>query len=125
MQIESLRRYRVFLIVLVYVIMALTGIRFGIVQDITRERQFFNSLILGLVLTQICIVDSKIVGKPLSKFSYWLVFIFYGIAVPVCVIRAHGFKGVGIVIAHYLGFMLISIIFAVITYLFLYGIIYS
>ena len=120
MQMESLRRYRLFLIVMVYIIMASIGVRFGFDQEISKEREIINSLFLGLFLTQICIVDGRIAGKPLSIFSYWLVLIFFGIAVPVCIIRAHGFKGVAIVLAHYLGFMLVLISFAFITWWFLF-----
>ena len=121
MQIESQRKYRRFLIVLVYLIMAMMGIRFGIYQDISRGRQIIYSIALGLVLTQICIVDSRIVGRPLSIFSYWLIFIFYGVAVPVCIIRARGLSGIGILVAHFVGLMLVQIISSVVTSLLVYG----
>ena len=122
MQLKSLKRYRLFLIVLVYIVMASIGIRFGVFQYISRERGFFNSLILALFLTQICIVDGRIMGKPVSIFSRWLVFMLYGIAVPVFIIRAYGFRGVIIVIAHYIGLMVILFIAELITNYFLYGV---
>ena len=118
MKIESQRRYRTFLIVLVYLIISMIGIRVGIYQGISRERGVFYSLALALVLTQICIVDSRIVGRPLPIFSYWLLFIFYGIAVPICIIRARGLSGLGIVAAHFVGLMLVYLVSFFVTSLF-------
>jgi len=119
--VKGQRRYRTFLIVLAYLIMAMMGIRLGIFQEISLGRNYIYSIALALVLTQICIVDSKIMGSPLPIFSYWLIFIFYGIAVPVCIIRARGRTGLVIVAAHYLGLMLVYIASCFITYLFVYS----
>lgn len=117
MQIESQKRYRMFLIMLVYIFMALIGIRYGIHPKV-RSFDFINAIVLALLLTQLCIVDSKIVGKPLSIFSYWVVFIFYGIAVPICIIRAHGSKGLLIIVAHLFGLLLVLVMSSFITLLF-------
>ena len=116
LQIQSQKRYRAFLIVLVYVIMALIGIRYGVHPEV-RSYDFINAIVLALVFTQLCIVDSRIAGKPLSIFSYWLIFIFYGIAVPICVIRAHGTKGLLIIVAHLFGLLLVLTVSAFITLL--------
>jgi len=122
MKIESQRRYRTYLIVLVYFIIAMMGIRIGRFQYISRGIDFYYSLALALVLTKICIIDSRIVGKPLSIFSYWLVFIFYGYAVPICIIRARG--KFGIVIAHLISLTLVYIISALITTYIVHGALY-
>ena len=121
MLIESQKRYRLFLIVIVYLIIAIRGLRNGTYLDMSMDREYLFSVIIALTLTHICIVDSKIVGKPLSIFSYWIVFIFCGIAVPVCIVRAHGIKGLGIIIIHLMGFVLIFSLSFYITWLFLYG----
>jgi len=121
MQMENQKRYRTFLIVLVYIIVALIGIRLGIFQEMSRGREIFHLLILALIITKICIIDSRITGKPLSIFSYWLIFILCGIAVPICIVRAHGFKGVVIIIAHYLGLMLVFILSWLVTTSLVYG----
>jgi len=122
MLVKDLRRYRIFLIVLVYLIMVMMGIRLGISYgEMSKEREIFYSLALGLVLTQICIVDSRIVGKPLSIFSYWLILIFYGIAVPICIIRARGLSGLGILVAYFAGMILVQIISLFVTRLLVYG----
>ena len=115
MKIESQRRYRTFLIVLVYLIMAMMGIRLGYYQNIPKELGYVYAIALSLVLTQICIVDSRIVGKPLSIFSYWLIFWFYHVSVPICIIRARGKFGLVIVVAHFIGLMLIQAIFSFLT----------
>jgi len=122
MLVKEQKRYRTFLIVLVYLIMVMIGIRLGISSGVmSRDRGIFYSFALALVLTQICIVDSRIIGKPLSILSYWLIFIFYGIAVPICIIRARGLSGLGILIAHFVGMMLVYIASYFVTDLFVYG----
>ena len=121
MKIESQRRYRTYLIVLAYLILAMKGIRFGYYQYISKEIEFFYSLVLALILTEICIVDCKIVGKPLSIFSYWLVFMLYGYAVPICIIRARGKFGIVIVAVHLIGLILVSTISILITDFLVHG----
>ncbi len=121
MKIECQRRYRTYLIVLVYFIMAIKGIRFGYYQYISVGIGYFYSLALALVLTEICIVDSRIVGKPLSIFSYWLVFILYGYAVPICIIRAHGKFGLVIIAAHLIGLILVYVLSSFITTFLVHG----
>jgi hypothetical protein len=103
MNIESQRRYRTFLLVLVYLILIMMGIADGTSKyGLSEERRNFHSLTFVLVLTHVCIVDCKITGKPLSIFSYWLVFMFYGIAVPVSIIRVRGLRGLAYFTAHFL-----------------------
>ena len=115
MWIQNQRRYRTFLIVLVYLIVVTMGIRRGGSQFVPREREFFYSLMLALALTRVCIVDCRVVGRPLSIFSYWLVFMLYGIAVPNCIIRARGIRGLGIVAAHFVGIILVFGVSLVVT----------
>jgi hypothetical protein len=92
--VESQKRYRTFLLVLVYLILFMTGIADGTsAYGLPEERRTFYTLAFALVLTHVCIVDCKIAGKPLSIFSYWLVFMLYGIAVPVSIIRVRGLRG--------------------------------
>jgi hypothetical protein len=103
--------------------MVVMGIRLGASPDgMPKEREYFYSLMLALVLTHVCIVDSKIIGKPLSIFSYWIVFWLYSIAVPVCIIRKRGWSGLKIVIVHFIGLILTQILSSFITLLLVYGI---
>jgi hypothetical protein len=116
MNIESQRRYRTYLLVLVYLITMMEGIAFGVFTfEISPEREALYTLALALVLTQVCIVDSRIVGRPLPLSTYWLVFIFYGIAVPICIIRARGLRGMGYVAAHFAGIILSLILSSLVT----------
>jgi len=115
MWIESQKRYRRFLILLLYYTCIIIGIRVGVSSYVPIERQYLHSIILALILTQICIVDSRIVDKPLSIFSYWLVFMLYSIAVPVCMVRARGVRGLGIVAGHLIGLVLVYIIAMIVT----------
>jgi hypothetical protein len=121
MKIDGQRRYRTYLIVLVYLIIAMMGIRIGCFQYISRGINFIYSIALALILTEICIVDSKIVGKPLSIFSYWLIFWFYHISVPICIIRARGKFGFVIIAAHLIGLILVQTIFSFLTRFLAFG----
>ena len=120
MQMKSQRRYRIFLIVLVYLVAAIYSIGLGISSEV-RQRDLLYSFIIAFLFTQICIVDSRIYGKPLPPNSFWLVLMFYPIAVPILIIRAHGIKGIGFLIIHLLGLILVSIVFCLITTRLVYG----
>ena len=111
MNIKSQKRYRTFLLALVYFIVVMMGIAHGASASLmSPEREYLYTFTFALVLTQVCIVDSKIAGKPLSIFSYWLVFIFYGIAVPVSIIQVRGLRGLICVAAHFVGMVLALIV---------------
>jgi hypothetical protein len=119
MQIESQKRYRTFLIIVAYIIMAMSGVSYASAYYINSPDEFLYTIILALVLTNICIVDSKVSGKPLSILNYWIVFIFYGIAVPVCIIRSHGMKGIAVIFIHLIGLVLVLSLSSYITWLLL------
>jgi len=121
MNIKSQKRYRLFLIVLLYFVSATIGIRIGAFGYVSAEREVLNSLLLALILTHLCIVDRRIVGKPLPTSFYWLVFILYGIAVPVCIIRARGLGGVVVVVIHFVGMLLVYLAAAIVTSLLVNG----
>jgi len=116
MNIESQRRYRTYLLVLVYLIVMMEGIAIGVfASELPLERERLYSLALGLVLTQVCIVDSRIAGRPLPLTTYWLVFMLYGIAVPYCIVLARGLRGIIYVAAHALGMSLVFLISSIVT----------
>jgi hypothetical protein len=97
--------------VLAYFIVMMMGIANGaFISGMPQEREILYSFAFALVLTQVCIVDSKIVGKPLLISNYWLVFILYSIAVPICIVRARGLRGLAYVAVHFVGLELVLII---------------
>ena len=106
MRIESQRRYRTFLIVLAYLIISMMGIRVGIYSELGSGGALY-SIALAFVLTQVCIVDSRIVGRPLPPNSYWLILMFSPFLVPLCIIRGRGMKSIWILAAHFAGMMLV------------------
>jgi len=121
MNIKSQKRYRLFLIVLLYFVYAMIGIRMGAFGFVTSQRWVLHTLLLGLILTHLCIVDCRIVGKPLSVFNYWLVFILFGIAVPLCIIWARGVRGVLIVAIHFVGLLFVYLAAMFVTSLLVNG----
>jgi hypothetical protein len=123
MQIESQRRYRRFLIVLVYLIEAMVGITLGIYSE-PGTREALYSISLAFVLTQICIVDSRIVGKPLPPNSYWIILMLSPLSVAICIIRGRGVAGAGILAAHFVGVVLVLNLFMVVASLLVHGTIF-
>jgi hypothetical protein len=51
-----------------------------------------------------------------------LILIFFPIAIPICIIRARGIAGLGVVAAHFIGLMVVQIIAWYVTGLLVYGI---
>lgn len=121
MNIKSQQRYRLFLVVLLYLVCVTIGIRLGAFGYVSAEREVLNTLVLGLILTHLCIVDRRIVGKPLPTSFYWLVFILFGFAVPLCIIQARGVRGVLIVVIHFVGLLLIYLAAIFVTSLLVNG----
>ena len=107
MNSENLKKYRKFLIILLYLVIAVTGFEAYFNSEQIQPHEVLISFFLAALLTHLCIIDGKIVGKPLPFFSYFFVFILFGIAAPVCVIRAHGIKqGIKIILIHLVGLFL-------------------
>ncbi len=121
MQIERQRRYRTFLVVFVYLIVAMAAIRMAI-GDEAESRRLLYSVALALALTRICTLDSAILGKPLPPCSNWLIFLAQPFSVPIYIIRARGMRGLGILAVHFLGIMVVWIMFAALA-LVAYGVI--
>lgn len=109
------------MIVLLYFFCATVGLRVGAFGDMSAGREVLNSFILAVILTYICIVDSRIAGKPIPISVYWLVFMLFGIAVPVCIISAHGKRGLVIVAIHIVGLVIVYVATALITSLLIRG----
>jgi len=112
MQIENQKRYRAFLVILVYLIIAIIGLRYDVDFEKNELHACLIYMVLAFTLTHVSIVDSRITGKPIPSSSYWLVLIFYGIAVPICIIRSHGIrKGVKLIILNSIGFLVVLSLF--------------
>ena len=99
------------MIVFAYAITALAAIRMAI-GDEAESRRLLYSVTLALVLTRICTLDSAILGKPFPPCSNWLIFLAQPFSVPIYIIRARGIRGLGILAVHFLGIMVVWIMFA-------------
>jgi len=123
MRIENLKKYRTFLIVLAYLIMLILGITVGItLEEVSNQKMFVCGFVLAFVFTHICILDRKIIGKPLPISTYWLVLILWIVAVPICIIQARGWAGFKIIVIHFVGLILTYFVSFLVTYLLVYGI---
>ena len=120
MWVRNLRKYRTFLIVFLFLVEILMGIRTGYFIELGIEK-FLYAIAVGLAVAKICEVDSRIVGKPLPINSFWLIFFFYSIAAPICLFRTRRMKGLLIFAAYYIGILFVYGTFFYITYFLTYG----
>ena len=54
-------------------------------------------------ITYWCIVDARVIGRPILFSFYWLIFFFWPIAVPIYLIWARRLRGLGFALLHYAG----------------------
>lgn len=59
-------------------------------QEDALEAAWLTQIAWGLLLTMWCREDAILAQRPLPTMSLWLVFLFWPIAVPVCVLRIYG-----------------------------------
>ncbi len=50
-----------------------------------------------------CITDARIEGKPILHSLYWIVFFTWPVAVPICLMRSRGIRGLGLAALHAFG----------------------
>ena len=58
------------------------------------------SLFTALVVTLLCITDSKVRGKPMVQAAQWIMFFTWPIAVPIYLVWSRGAKGLLILFGH-------------------------
>lgn len=122
MSFERLKKYRKFLVILFYFVIAVVGFDAYFNSEQIQPHNFILSFFVAALLTNLCVIDSKIVGKPLPFFSYFFVFILFYIATPICIIRAHGFKkGIKIILFHLVGLFLTAFVVMLVCDFFFYS----
>jgi hypothetical protein len=93
-------------VVVIYLLSVLWGAKSVFEMD-PRIRLVF-SLALSVFVTQFCIVDSQIRGKPLLRSFHWLIFFTWPISVPIYLIRSRGVKRLHWVVIAVVGYIAAS-----------------
>ncbi len=120
MNIESLKRYRTFLIVYVYIIVAIYGTRAALPIDMGLRGYLFG-LVISFAVAYICIIDSHITRKSLPMPIFWFILAFFPASVLFYFTIAHGLKGLMFCAFHFIGIILIFSASFNITYYLVYS----
>jgi len=78
------------LIAISFALQFVWGLRTAFNPD--KPEMVLVAIVAGVVATQFCIVDSKIIGNPLPWSLGWLIFGTWTLAVPIYLIRTRGWK---------------------------------
>jgi hypothetical protein len=98
------RRSRRILGLLLYVVAAACGWSEVFHPDHGGLLQAFFALAFSILLTYWCIIDSRVMGRPiLSSFS-WLIFFFWPVGAPSYLIWSRKWRGLGLAVLHAIGF---------------------
>src|SRR5204862_7830303 len=65
-----------------------------------REFELLASLSTSILVTLVCIADSKVIGKPMVPAAHMALFFTWPITAPIYLIWSRGAKGVIVLAAH-------------------------
>ena len=77
-------------VIFIYGLSAVTGMR-AVFEPVGWE-PLFCSLLMGVLMTRFCMMDSHVRGKPLAWSVPWLIFFTWPIFVPVYLVATRGLK---------------------------------
>jgi hypothetical protein len=55
-----------------------------------------------------CVVDSRIVGRPVLQSLHWVLFVAWPVAVPIYLLYSRRLRGLGILVLHAIGLLLVA-----------------
>jgi hypothetical protein len=96
---RSLRRFRLGFLLITYVLFALAGAR-----SVVATERGLSDLVIGILVaiavTKSCVMDSRLIGKPLPRTARWVMFLMWPLAAPVYLLWARGWAGLGWAVLH-------------------------
>ena len=93
------RRIRAHMLILLFLVSILWGLHSALTWQ-SEEVRLALSLLTAFVVTQCCIADSKVVGKPILLSFQWLMFLFWGISAPLYLVWTRRLRGIGLAIGY-------------------------
>ena len=67
-------------------------------------------VIVPLMMARTCAADARLMGKPINLLSQWHILLAWPIALPICLVRSRGWRGVGLVALHLAAVMTILVL---------------
>jgi hypothetical protein len=102
----SFSTLRVVLLVFAFLAAAFLGFRLGFLRRSLPDDALYTAA-LGLAVTGLCVLDARLLGKPIPLLARWVVLIAWPVSAPLCLIRSRGARG--LLLLALLAFMLVGI----------------
>lgn len=95
-----MKRRRFLYLISLYLLAVLAGVR----ATALPQRSYLSDLLLQLeaaiVITQLCVVDARLLGRPLVHAAQWVMFLSWPLAVPIYVLWSRKLRGALLLLAH-------------------------
>ena len=82
----------------------LLAVLFGIRATALPPRTYFSDLLLqfefALVVTQLCVIDARLLRRPLVHAAQWVMFVFWPFVMPVYVLWSRRLRGLLLLLVH-------------------------
>lgn len=66
------------------------------------------ALAMASAVTYLCIVDSRIVGRPIVQSVHWIMFVTWPVAAPIYLIYSRRWRGVALLLLHVIGLVVVA-----------------
>ena len=57
-------------------------------------------LMVPLMMARTCAVDARLMGKPIHLLRQWHILLAWPVALPICLVRSRGWRGLGLLVVH-------------------------
>lgn len=94
-----MKTLRLALLIAFYFIIAAATIRTLLVAK-PGPTDLLISLCTAIVVTWLCIADSRLMGRPMVQSTHWIMFFTWPVAVPIYLVWMRGMRGLLILLAH-------------------------
>lgn len=106
------RRRRRSALVYLYAVFLLSGLLIGLLwhasdPDVFLRVRLLSAIAISLGFMWYCSADARLLGKPLLPMARVGIFILWPAGVPIYLVWAHQFRGLGVLLLH--GFLLLLI----------------
>jgi hypothetical protein len=100
MKTEALVTRRRYYLGALYVLVAILGLREALLPPGRLGSDYLLALGIGLALTALVAIEARLVDKPLPLTAWWVILLFWPVAVPGCIIGLRKLAGVKLVLFH-------------------------
>jgi hypothetical protein len=100
MDSTTLRRFRLGFVLIAYAVFVLQGFRNAVGAEPSLSGLAI-AVLAAVAVTKACIMDSRLIGKPLPRAARWITFFLWPLAVPVYLLWSRGWMGLAWIFVHF------------------------